>query len=286
MIKFQLISRRKPGDSQEKYFYEWGIIHVALMISTPSVMRTFKRYAQHFTVNGVDGSRLLYPLSEMAWDNFADHWLQQAEDNLVPFESDDYMQRMHPHSFGDSNFVIEYLTETLRDDAPGFELGGVKLIHVVKSRPGLTADEFAVAWKHDHAAALLTAGATRPGRLVQNLHAEVDKETFRGTLFELAGVGGYAGIEELWFDDLDALLQFTQDGGVRAAILGADDPVDPAGSFAMVVTERVVYDYTLGAASSPAPAVLDPDSLEARVDAQKYAGWNVPGWDQRAKEQV
>ena len=126
MIKFQLISRRKPGDTQEKYFYEWGVIHVALMISTPSVMRTFKRYAQHFTVNGVDGARLLYPLSDMAWDNLADHWLERPEDNLVPFESDDYMQRMHPHNFGDSNFVIEYLTETLRDEAPGFEPGGVK----------------------------------------------------------------------------------------------------------------------------------------------------------------
>jgi hypothetical protein len=31
--------------------------------------------------------------------------------------------------------------------------------------------------------------------------------------------------------------------------------------------------------------VLDPGSLEARVDAQKYAGWNVPGWEQRAKGQ-
>ena len=205
MIKFQLISRRKPGDTQEKYFYEWGIIHVALMISTPSVMRTFKRYAQHFTVNGVDGGELLYPLSDMAWDNFADHWLERPEDNLVPFESDDYMQRMHPHNFGDSNFVIEYLTETLRDDAPGFEPGGVKLVHVVRSRPGLSLEEFAAAWRERHAAALLAAGATRPGRLVQNLHAEVDRETFKGTLFELAGVGGYAGIEELWFDDLDAL---------------------------------------------------------------------------------
>ena len=64
MIKFMLVSRRKPGDTQEKYFYEWGIIHVALMITTPSVMRTFRRYAQHFTVNGVDGDRLLYPLSD------------------------------------------------------------------------------------------------------------------------------------------------------------------------------------------------------------------------------
>jgi hypothetical protein len=285
VIKFQLISRRKPGDSQEKYFYEWGIIHVALMITTPSVMRTFKRYAQHFTVNGVDGDRLLYPLSDMAWDNFADHWLERPEDNLVPFESDDYMQRMHPHNFGDSNFVIEYLDETLRDELPGFEPGGVKLIHVVRSRPGLSADAFAAAWSERHAAALLTAGATRPGRLVQNLHAEVDKETFAGTLFELAGVGGYAGVEELWFDDLDDLLAFAQDSGVRASVLGPDDPVDASGSFSLVVTERVVYDYTLGEASSPRPAVLDPDSLEARVDAQKYRGWNVPGWEQRAREQ-
>ena len=193
MIKFQLISRRKPGDSQEKYFYEWGVIHVALMITTPSVMRTFKRYAQHYTVNGVDGDALLYPLSGMAWDNLADHWLERPEDNLVPFASDDYKQRMHPHNFGDSDFVIEYLAETLRDDAPGFAPGGVKLVHVVRSRPELSPAEFAAAWRERHAAALLTAGATRPGRLVQNVHAEVDKEVFKGTLFELAGVGRVRG---------------------------------------------------------------------------------------------
>ena len=111
-----------------------------------------------------------------------------------------------------------------------FGPGGVKLIHVVKSRASLGADQFAAAWKHEHAAALLSAGATRPGRLVQNVHAVVDKETFKGTLFELAGVGGYAGIEELWFDDLDALLRFTQDGGVRAAALSEDAPVDRSGA--------------------------------------------------------
>jgi EthD domain len=286
VIKFQLISRRKPGDSQEKYFYEWGIIHVALMITTPSVMRTFKRYAQHFTVNGLDGGKLLYPLSEMAWDNFADHWLERPEDNLIPFRSDDYMQRMHPHNFGDSNFVIEYLSETLRDEEPGFEPGGVKLIQVVRARDGQTREAFAEAWRARHAATLLTAGATRPGRLVQNLHAEVDKEVFKGTLFELAGVGGYAGIEELWFDDLAALLRFTGDPDVRAALLAGDAPVDPAGSFSMVVTERVVYDYTLGADSSPTPAVLDPGSLEAHVDAQKYRDWNVPGWERLARERT
>ena len=282
MIKFMLVSRRKPGDTQEKYFYEWGIIHVALMITTPSVMRTFRRYAQHFTVNGVDGDRLLYPLSAMAWDNFADHWLDRPEDNLVPFRSDDYMQRMHPHNFGDSNFVIEYARESFRDEQPGFALGGVKLVHVVRSRPDLSADEFAVAWREQHARALLTAGATRPGRLVQSLHAEVDRSDFAGTLFELAGVGGYAGIEELWFEDLAALLRFTRDAGVRDAVLGADSVVDPGGSFSMVTTERVIYDYTRGTDSSPQPAVLDPGSLEAAVDAQGYQGWNKLGSDTAA----
>ena len=283
MIKFMLVSRRKPGDTQEKYFYEWGIIHVALMITTPSVMRTFRRYAQHFTVNGVDGGRLLYPLSDMAWDNFADHWLDKPEDNLVPFLSDDYMQRMHPHNFGDSNFVIEYTRETFRHDEPGFAPGGVKLVHVVRSRPGLSADAFAAAWREQQAGALLGAGATRPGRLVQSLHAEVDKEDFEGTLFELAGVGGYAGVEELWFDGLDALLRFTGDPDVRAAVLGQDSPVDAAGTFSMVVTERVVYDYTRGAESSPTPAVFDTGSLEAVIDRQGYGGWNELGRDDRSE---
>jgi hypothetical protein len=282
VIKFMLVSRRKPGDTQEKYFYEWGVIHVALMITTPSVMRTFHRYAQHFTVNDVDGHALLYPLSEMAWDNFADHWLEKAENNLVPFRSDDYMQRMHPHSFGDSNFVIEMTREVFVHEEPAFRPGGVKLLHFVKRREGLGDDEFAEAWRERHAPALL--GATDDGRrlvkkYVQSLQVPLDPVAFKGTLFELAGVGGYSGVEELWFDSLRDMLAFSGDTGVRTALLAADAPIDSAGTFSMVTTERVVYDYTCGVESSPLPAVLDATSLEAAVDRQRYQGWNVPGWE-------
>ena len=118
---------------------------------------------------------------------------------------------------------------------------------------------------------------------MQSLHAEVDKRDFKGTLFELAGVGGYAGIEELWFDDLDASAAVHRGRGrprgrPRRGLAGGS-----AGSFSLVTTERVVYDYTRGAESSPAPAVLDPDSLEAAIDGQGYRGWNVPGWESRAE---
>ena len=69
---------------------------------------------------------------------------------------------------------------------------------------------------------------------------------------------------------------------MREAILSDDSPVDPAGSFSMVTTERVIYDYTRGAESSPVPAVLEPDSLEAAIDGQGYRGWNVPGGETTA----
>ena len=85
------------------------------------------------------------------------------------------------------------------------------------------------------------------------------------------------------FEDLPALLRFVGDPGVRAAVLGDESPVGAEESFSLVVTERVVFDYTRGAESSPPPAVLQPGSLEAAIDRQRYQGWNVPGWERRAK---
>ena len=90
MMKFILAARRKPEDTQERYFYEWGIIHVALMITNPSTQRAFQRYAQHFSINGVPGDWLWHPLSPMAWDNMADHWLMSLEDLVAAVRSADY----------------------------------------------------------------------------------------------------------------------------------------------------------------------------------------------------
>ena len=73
MIKFIIAARRKREDTQERYFYEWGIIHVALMLSAPAVMKLFRRYVQHYSIAGVGNDMLIHPLSDMEWDNMADH---------------------------------------------------------------------------------------------------------------------------------------------------------------------------------------------------------------------
>ena len=212
MLKFMLASRSKPEHTKERYYFEWGIIHVALMLGTPTVMSTFRRYAQHYVPDGLEGDRLLFPFSEMAWENMADHWLETWADLVLPFKADDYPNRMQPHNFGDSNFDLQLMTgeELYADD--GYYSGGIKLVHFLHRRPDVGLDEFKVKYRA-HGDVLVEAGAGLLRKYVQNTETTGDPAYFQGTLFELGGVNSYAGVEELWFDDVAAVYEFCADSG-------------------------------------------------------------------------
>ena len=95
------------------------------MLLTPSVMDSFRRYVQHYSIAGIDDEMLIYPLSPMAWDNMADHWVDDYEAIGLPFADQDYPNRMQPHKFGDDAFAVELLRwETLHEE-DGFYGGGV-----------------------------------------------------------------------------------------------------------------------------------------------------------------
>jgi hypothetical protein len=64
MMKFTLASRHKDDGTRERVFYEGSIIHVALMLTSPSVMKLFRRYVQHYNVLGVTNDMLVQPLGE------------------------------------------------------------------------------------------------------------------------------------------------------------------------------------------------------------------------------
>lgn len=279
MMKFILAARRKPQDTQEKYFYEWGIIHVALMVTTPSVMRSFKRYSQHYSIGGISNEDLLFPLSAMAWDNMADHWVADFDALVAPFKNADYCERMQPHSFGDSAFALELTSGKTIYEAADFKNGGVKLIHFVKRRVDLSQGEFARRWEEEHAP-VVVAEMRRLGILrkyVQNPQLPLDPGIFKGTLFEKGGVGHYGGIEEFWLNSVDDLKTLRRDARAFAAIkASAAALVAEEGTFAMVTTERVIYDYSVPGRESPTPAVFDPKSLEASIDKHGYKNWHIP----------
>lgn len=278
MMKFILASRRKPGDTQERFFYEWGIIHVALMISTPEVMRIFQRYVQHYSISGVDAGKLRHAFSSMEWDNMADHWLVGDEEAIASVKNLDYVTRMQPHSFGDRNFAIQLCDHVDVYECEGFRHGGVKLSHFLKAKPGVSLRQFNQAWRaHGETVASLAKTTGIVKKYVQGTQRPFDANVYKGSLFEFGSVNGYAGVEEYWFDSLDDLYRLKTDKDICAALDASEKAfVDAAGSFAMVTTERVIYDYTKGDKSSPKPAVLDPDSLEAAIYRQGLRDWNVP----------
>jgi hypothetical protein len=285
MLKFMLASRSKPEHTRERYFFEWGVIHVALMLTTPTVMQTFRRYAQHFAIDGIEGDRLLFPFSKMAWENFADHWLETWEDLVIPFRADDYPQRMQPHNFGDNHFDLQLMTGEERFAEDGYYAGGVKLVHFLHRRADVRLEEFEARLR-EHADLLLgdVAGRELVRKYVQNLETTGDPEYFRGTLFELGGVNTYSAVEELWFDDVEAIYAFCGDPARRALLAKSYAGFADDASYSMVTTERVVFDWVTPGHVSPQPAVLQAGTLEAAVDAQGYSGWNVPGWEKRVRE--
>ena len=279
MMKFILAARRKPEDTQERYFYEWSVIHVALMITNPSTQRAFKRYAQHYTINGISNELLWHPLSPMAWDNMADHWLESFEDLESSMRSRDYVLRMQPHKFGDSNFAVELTDGRVMYEEPGFRSGGVKLIHFLRKNDKLTHEEFDRRWRDEHSP--LVQEVLRPlgllRKYVQNPRLPLDAALFKGTLFEAGGVGQHAGIEEYWFNGLDDLARLRGDSKTWERIRDSDRALTAeTGSFSMVTTERVVFDYVTPGQISPRPAVMTPGTLEAILDAQGYTGFNIP----------
>ena len=278
-MKFILAARRKREDTQERYFYEWGVIHVALMITNPSTQRAFKRYAQHYTINGVPEELLWHPLSPMQWDNMADHWLESFDDLVASVRSRDYVLRMQPHKFGDEHFAVELTDGRVIYEAPEFRNGGVKLIHFLRKHPRLSDEEFERRWRDVHAPRVLDAlrplGLLR--KYVQNPRLPLDASLFRGTLFEAGGVGQHAGIEEFWFEDPDALGRLRNADAAWTTIRDSERSLTAeSGSFSMVTTERVVFDYVTPGRQTPRPAVLTPGTLESLIDAQGYAEFNVP----------
>ncbi len=280
MLKFMLAAQRRPDTTQERYFYEWGIIHVSLMLQTPSVMDSFRRYVQHYSISGIDNDMLIHPLSPMNWDNMADHVVDDYEAIGLPFMDQDYPNRMQPHKFGSDNFAVELLDwETLYEE-PGFYAGGVKLIHWLRKKPELAYEDFNARWREHGKTMVQAAPKGLIRKLVIDKHVPMDPAVFKGTLFEFGNVGHYAGVEEIWFRTVEDLAMLrTSPDLYRTLRASYETFVADDDTFSMVTTERVIYDFFTPGHVSPKASVLVPGTLEYAGDKQGYRGWNVPGWD-------
>ncbi|MGA3127230.1 MAG: hypothetical protein ABSD13_10975 [Candidatus Korobacteraceae bacterium] len=276
MFKFTLASRHMDEGTRERFFYEWSILHVSLMLTTPSVMQLFKRYVQHFDISEISAEMLVYPLSPERWESFAEHWVEGYQDVIDSVHNRDYVERMQPHRFSSHRFITSVSNfETIyeRDD---FRSGGVKLIHFLKKDPAITQCEFNERLRSVRAPKLREGVCSRGlvRKYVQNTAIDINPTIFKGSLFEYGSIGLYAGIEEFWFDDLDGVALLRKDPMALESIRSSEPRlIDAGGSASMVVNERVVWDFVTPGERSPSPSISNAASLEAAIDRQGYQPW-------------
>lgn len=271
-MKFWLASKPMDGQTREEFDFEWSYIHVALMLTTPVVMRSFQRYTQHRVPAGVTDDLLPYGRHPNDWYCISDHWLDSFDDLIAIFTGEEYPRRMSHHKFGNDQFTIELTGgEVLFDQPVPFTgRGGVKLVNFLSRSASVDQPAFAARWKAEYAPFVLElARAGHLKRYVQSPQLPLDPALFAGSLFEAGKVQTYAGIEELWFENLDALGAFVKEQHASAEQTAAcRDLIDASASFSMVVVERVVWDFT-GDSPSPRPAIENPASIEGAVLKQE-----------------
>jgi hypothetical protein len=268
MIKFIIISRHKPGWTRERFFYEWAFIHVSLMLHTAPSMRRFKRYVQHYANPDIPNEYRVLPSSAMGWESYAEHWTEKLETTTPGPE---YTDQMQPHSFSDSAMEMAYVQGETVYQRTDFHSGGVKVIHRLARLAGRPDAELLGEWRDKHVSMVKRLLEERGMRKYAiNLPCVIDAAEFRGnrvgTLFERASIDPPLGIEELWFDTLEDALRLGSDPELHSALTSSYGGfIDMQNSYSMIAHERVVFDFVTPGEISAQSAVLNPDSLEAKV---------------------
>jgi uncharacterized protein (TIGR02118 family) len=110
----------------------------------------------------------------------------------------------------------------------------VKLITIVKRKPGITRDEFVRHWQHVHARIAIEDKSfwNRVRKYVQNYVTSADSPH-----------AAWDGVVELWFDsqaELDAA--FAGEETKKGLIADLDNFIDQTSMISVVTDENILYD--------------------------------------------
>lgn len=241
-VKFVLTNRRKDGMTLEKFRYEWGVIHVAIMVTSPGATERIRRYVQGYSLEpAFPDVRLAYPYSVEHWDGFASLTFETLEEFLTSVQP----RRGGPtHDFSHPSMVVDITGEevVLFDKLQAPEEDMVKLVHFLRPAPGVSRDRFAEEWREGYATAVAEAVRGAARKYALSPPVPLNASPFEGSPYGQGAFGTYWGIEELFFGSRAEFAAFAADAQVRELITKAGNGlVDAAHSFSMVVTDRLRF---------------------------------------------
>jgi EthD domain len=241
-VKFVLANRRKDGMTLEEFRYEWGVVHVAIMVMNPGATERIRRYVQGYSLEDVfPGVPLAYPYSPEHWDGFAS----------LEFETlEEFLTSVRPrgggpaHQFSHPSMVVDVTGAevVVFDELKAREEDTVKLVHFLRPAPGVSRERFADGWRDDYAAAVATAARGAARKYVLSPPVPLDASPFAGTPYGQGAYGSYWGIEELFFASREDFAAFAGDAQARERVTAAGNGlIDAAGSFSILVTDRLRF---------------------------------------------
>jgi EthD domain len=240
-VKFVLANRRKEGMSLEEFRYEWGVVHVAIMVTSPPATERIRRYVQGYSLEeAFPGVPLVYAFSPDHWDGFASLTFETLGEFLASVQP---RQGGPAHDFSHPSMVVDVTSEeVIFDELAAAEQDAVKLIHFLRPAEGVSREQFAAAWRGGYAVAVADAVRGAARKYVQNAPLPLERSPFRGSVYGQGAFGSYGGIEELFFASRADFSAFARDARARDLVGKAGDGlVDAPGSFSMVVTDRLRF---------------------------------------------
>jgi hypothetical protein len=241
-VKFVLANRRQDGMTLEEFRYEWGVVHVAIMVMSPGATERIRRYVQGYSLeDAFPDVPLAYPYSAEHWDGFAS----------LAFETlEEFLTSVRPrgggpgHQFSHPSMVVDVTGEdvVLFDELKAPEEDTVKLVHFLRPAPGVSRERFADRWRGGYATAVATAAHGAARKYALSPPVPLEASPFAGTPYGQGAFGTYWGIEELFFASRKDFAAFAADAQARELVTRAGKGlVDAAGSFSMVVTDRLRF---------------------------------------------
>lgn len=264
MLRLLIVAGPPENGSLDDFNFQWGIVDVALALTTPSSMQSIRRYTQSRVVPLPDGGALARP--PQSWQYCC---TDQLYDDLGSFGAaathPDYFRRIVPHAFGGSRTLVQLAEHAvqLADRSPAGGRPPIKLLSFVRRSADVSIERFREAWLsrldpvQEEA---LDCGLLRA--VSRSVAFDVDRGLFAATPFADGSINDYDGVEDLHFDDFAALIEYIS--RIRALTDGPNAVVDTGRSVTLPMKERMVFDQTRG---GPRPAILDADSFEASVYA-------------------
>ncbi len=240
-VKFVLANRRKDGMTLEEFRYEWGVVHVAVMVTSPGATERIRRYVQGYSLEETfPDVPLVYSYSPEHWDGFASLEFGTLQEFLTSVQPRGGPARQ----FSDPSMVVDVTGAdvVLFDELKAREEDTVKLVHFLRPAPGVSRERFADWWRGGYAAAVAAAARGAARKYVLSPPVPLDASPFTGTPYGQGAFGAYWGIEELFFASREEFAAFAADTRARELIARAGEGlVDGVGSFSMVVTERLRF---------------------------------------------